>query len=138
MTSTRTFLAIVLAAALPAVAIAQPATSARPADATPPATATASGAPAAGSKYAPMTVARVLKAKDDVDVMLEGTLGRKTGHERYEFKDATGTMTVEIDEDKWPDGKPMSGQRVRLYGETEKKFLSRRIEVDVDRIEPLQ
>lgn len=142
MKSTSIVLTAVLSVAIPAAAQAQstaPAPSAETARSTAPA-----AAPAGPSSVTPASasvstsVAQVLKAKDDVHVVLEGTIVRKTRHERYEFRDASGTMTVEIDDDKWPDGKPMLEQRVRLYGETEKKFLTRRIEVDVDRIEPLK
>lgn len=83
------------------------------------------------------TAAQALKAKDDVAVVMEGTVVRKIRGEKYEFRDSTGTVTAEIDDNKWPGGQPIIGSRVRLHGEVEKAFLSGKIEIDVDRVEPL-
>ena len=70
-------------------------------------------------------------------MVMEGTVVRKIRGEKYELRDSTGTVTAEIDDDKWPGGQPIIGARVRLYGEVEKAFLSGKIEIDVDRVEPL-
>ncbi|MDY5303422.1 MAG: NirD/YgiW/YdeI family stress tolerance protein, partial [Campylobacter sp.] len=47
------------------------------------------------------TVAGALKARDDTMVTLKGNIIRQVAHEKYEFKDSTGVMIVEIDDDKW-------------------------------------
>lgn len=136
-----TLAAILAAAAVSTAASAQTTTPAAQPTApatTQPATAAPSGAASATSTQAPMTVAQVLKAKDDERVVMEGTIVRKVRHERYEFRDNSGTITIEVDDDKWPDGKPMIEQRVRLRGEVEKKVLTRRTEVEADWIEAIR
>ena len=51
---------------------------------------------------------------------------------------ASGEVTVDIDDDKWPESKPILNTRVRIHGEVERKLISRRVEVDVDRMEVLK
>ena len=53
------------------------------------------------------------------------------------FKDATGTIQVEIDDEDWPVGQSVSeSAKVRLTGEVERELTGR--EIDVDRVELLQ
>lgn len=84
------------------------------------------------------SVAQAMQAKDDAYVTLEGTVVRKISGERYEFRDASGSMTVEIDDDKWPNRQPMLNQRVRLQGEVERKLIRKTVEVEVDRVAVLK
>ena len=85
---------------------------------------------AAGSTH---TVAAAAKLPDDTKVVLEGHIVKKTGHERYEFKDASGTVTVEIDDDDWRGLTVNAQDKVRIEGEVEHKR-GRAVEIDVDRI----
>ena len=48
------------------------------------------------------TVAAALKAADDTKVMLEGEIVRKIDNGHYEFKDATGTVKIDIDKKRLP------------------------------------
>lgn len=79
------------------------------------------------------TVAAALQAADDADVVLEGHVVNRLRDDRYEFKDATGTIQVEIDDEDWPGQAVSDSTKVRLIGEVDKNFNSR--EVDVDRVE---
>ena len=80
-----------------------------------------------------MTVKEALDAKDDTFGILEGTLVKSLGDEKYEFQDATGTMTVEIDNDLRQHIQLQANQPVKLIGEVESEFMGN--EFDVDRIE---
>jgi len=79
------------------------------------------------------TVAAALEATDDTHVVLEGQIVKRLQDELYEFKDATGTIQVEIDDEDWPAQKVSENTKVRLTGEVDKDFNSH--EVDVDRVE---
>lgn len=79
------------------------------------------------------TVAAALEAADDTHVVLEGQIVKRLQDELYEFKDATGTIQVEIDDEDWPGQKVSETAKVRLTGEVDKDFNSR--EIDVDRVE---
>lgn len=75
------------------------------------------------------TVAAVSKnAYDDQWVTLRGCLTNYLGHERYEFTDATGSIEVELDDDR--DWSFVSkGQLIDIVGKVDKDFLSTTIEV---------
>jgi uncharacterized protein (TIGR00156 family) len=74
-----------------------------------------------------------LALMDDTHVVLEGQIVKRLQDELYEFKDATGTIQVEIDDEDWPAQKVSENTKVRLTGEVDKDFNSH--EVDVDRVE---
>jgi uncharacterized protein (TIGR00156 family) len=80
------------------------------------------------------TAAAAAKAADDTQVVLEGTLARQISSDTYEFRDATGSVTAEIDAEDFP-GKMDGNTRVRLHGEVDRDLRS--VEIDVKRIEIL-
>ncbi|MFF7707596.1 NirD/YgiW/YdeI family stress tolerance protein [Pseudomonas sp. NPDC007930] len=83
------------------------------------------------------TVAAAHNAPDDAPVTLQGTLVQKVKGDTYEFRDATGSIQVEIDHDKWPQGRAVNENTpVRLHGEVDKDLTSR--EIDVDRVEVVE
>ena len=45
------------------------------------------------------TISEALKMKDDSYVTIQGNIEKKLSSDKYLFRDSTGTMTVEIDED---------------------------------------
>ncbi|MOA37811.1 Bacterial OB fold (BOF) protein [compost metagenome] len=76
-------------------------------------------------------------AADDTPVVLEGTVSKRIRGEHYEFKDATGSIRVEIDDEDWPSGAQVSDStKVRLVGEVDNDRDGR--EIDVDRVELVQ
>lgn len=80
------------------------------------------------------TVSAAQAASDDTPVVLQGHIvQRLNDHERYTFKDATGTITVEIDDEDLPLVPFNEKTLVKLIGEVDRGLMSR--EIDVDRVE---
>lgn len=76
------------------------------------------------------TVAAALKAWDDTMVTLKGNIIRQIAHEKYEFKDSTGVIIVEIDDDKWYGLSVGPNDVVEIYGEVDSEIY-RKNEIDV-------
>ncbi|MBB5877460.1 MULTISPECIES: YgiW/YdeI family stress tolerance OB fold protein [Xanthomonas] len=71
--------------------------------------------------------------KDDQHVVLRGRIVSHDGGDRYTFRDASGSMKVEIDAHRLPAGRPFDDKaEVELLGEVDKDLRS--IEVDVDEV----
>ncbi|MCP8466824.1 NirD/YgiW/YdeI family stress tolerance protein [Pseudomonas sp. ZM23] len=84
------------------------------------------------------TVKQAQSAADDTPAVLEGVITKRLHGEHYEFKDATGTIQVEIDHDDWPAGASVSeSTKVRLTGEVD-HHNRKATDIDVDRVEILQ
>ncbi|MEG0862545.1 YgiW/YdeI family stress tolerance OB fold protein [Pseudomonas sp. NUPR-001] len=80
------------------------------------------------------TVAAANDAADDTPVVLQGFVVKKLNNDdKFEFKDNTGTITVEIDKEDMPPVPFNDKTKVKLTGEVEKHLMSR--EVDVDLVE---
>lgn len=81
------------------------------------------------------TVATVKQAQDmsdDAWVTMRGHIEKRVGDENYQFRDATGTMTVEIDDKRW-DGQNIGPKdNVELQGKLDKDFNS--LELDVKQV----
>ena len=75
------------------------------------------------------SVAEARSLRDDTWVVLEGNIVRQLGHERYEFRDSTGTITVDIDDKRWAGQTVTPNDRIRLEGEIDKDWNS--VEIDV-------
>ncbi|MDP9920886.1 uncharacterized protein (TIGR00156 family) [Variovorax boronicumulans] len=70
---------------------------------------------------------------DDQHARLQGRIVSHDGGERYTFEDATGRITVEIDNEEFPVGQAVSAEsRVELVGELDKGL--RKTEFEVDRV----
>ncbi|AMO79315.1 MULTISPECIES: NirD/YgiW/YdeI family stress tolerance protein [Pseudomonas] len=83
------------------------------------------------------TVKAAQAAADDTPAVLEGVITKRLHGEHYEFKDATGSMQVEIDHEDWPQGVDVSDKtKVRLTGEVDHD--RKGVEIDVDRVDVLQ
>jgi uncharacterized protein YdeI (BOF family) len=57
-------------------------------------------------------------------------LAKSLGDERYEFRDDSGTIVVEIDGDDWHGIKATPETRIELRGEVDKEWKSTEIDVD--------
>ena len=110
----------------------------------PAATPAAVAAPAAkpapsgysGPSGAPLMTAKDLltKGKDDQYVRLKGKLTSHKGDEDYEFTDASGKITVEIDADRFPQGVTVDHNTlVELTGEFDKEMFGE-AKLDVEQI----
>lgn len=87
---------------------------------------------------APMTtqsVKQALTLKDDSKVQLKGYIVKSVGDEKYQFRDNTGTITVDIDDELWMS-KPISAKTaVTIIGEIDVDYKpAKRIEVEVDQV----
>ncbi len=89
---------------------------------------------AAQPAYGKTTVSAI-KAKpvDDQKVTLEGTIVRKTGDERYLFKDETGEISVEIDDEDFPREPVDATTRIRIEGEVD-THLMKEPDIDAERV----
>lgn len=78
-----------------------------------------------------VTVTALEDLKDDTYVVLQGTITEKIGNEKYTFKDNTGTVQIEIDDDDWNGLTVKPGDVVIIEGELDKSW-TEPTEVDVD------
>jgi uncharacterized protein (TIGR00156 family) len=71
---------------------------------------------------------------NESNVRLVGQLIEKLGDEKYLFRDDSGTIVVEIDNDDWNGIEATSETRVEISGEVDREWrlLQREIEIDVD------
>ena len=79
------------------------------------------------------TVSEVLEnGKDDQYVRLIGTIKEQISKERYTFVDATGEISVEIDNDEFKA--PVNDKtRIEIRGEIEKDYMES-AEIDVEAV----
>lgn len=82
-----------------------------------------------------VTVKQALALKDDSNVELKGYVVKALGDEKYQFRDTTGTINVEIDDELW-QGKPVSAKTpITIVGEIDIDYKpTKRIEIDVDAV----
>lgn len=98
----------------------------------------AAGYTGPSSTQAVSTAAQAMEAKDDTPVVLEGQVVERLKGDTYSFRDASGTIEVEIDDDEWPAGASVDQNvRVRLTGEVDRDLGSDKVDVDVDTLEVL-
>ena len=82
-----------------------------------------------------VTVAQAKGMADDQKVILQGYIIQHQHGEKYLFKDDTGTITLDIDNDEW-NGQTISPQdKVEIHGEIDQDKSG--LEIDVDRIRKL-
>jgi uncharacterized protein (TIGR00156 family) len=89
-----------------------------------------------GAVSAASTVKAVADMRDDTRVTLEGHLVKEIRPEHYMFKDGTGEIEVEIDDEDFRGAKITPETKVRLVGEVDKDWTS--TTVDVDLVEVVQ
>jgi len=74
------------------------------------------------------TVANAKEMEDDVRVTLEGFIVEKVDKETYLFKDDTGEIDVEIQDDLWEDMEMDPESKVMIRGEIDKEDDSVKLE----------
>jgi uncharacterized protein (TIGR00156 family) len=82
------------------------------------------------------TVEQALKMKDDTFVTLQGKIEQRIGDEEYLFRDNTGIITVEIDDDKWGGLVVNPEDSIEIKGEVDKGW--RKTEIDVSEIKKIK
>lgn len=82
------------------------------------------------------TVKQALKAKDNTPVKLHGQVVKSIGDEKYQFRDKTGTIIINVDDELW-QGHPISPTiNVGLVGEVDIDFKpSKHVEIDVEQVQ---
>lgn len=82
------------------------------------------------------TVKEALTLKNDTKVKLKGYVVKSTGDEKYQFRDSTGSITVDIDDELW-QGKAISAKTpVVIIGEVDIDYKpAKRVEIDVDAVQ---
>ena len=71
---------------------------------------------------APTTVKQALTLNDDAMVVLTGKIVNNLGDEKYTFKDSTGEITIEIDDEDWRGIKVTPDNTLEIVGEVDKEF----------------
>ena len=79
---------------------------------------------------APSRDAEALKLNDDTPVVLVGQIEKSLGDEKYLFKDASGSVTVEIDNEDWRGVTVTPKDTIVIQGEIDKDFFKTEIDVD--------
>ncbi|WP_330217354.1 NirD/YgiW/YdeI family stress tolerance protein [Photobacterium kishitanii] len=67
---------------------------------------------------------------DDTPVTLTGNITSSLGGDHYTFTDGTGSITVEIDHDKWFGVQVTPQTKITIHGEIDKEFNHTAIDVD--------
>ena len=77
------------------------------------------------------TVAEALKLSDEAYVTLTGKIVNSLGDEKYTFRDETGDVVVEIDDEDWRGIKVTPENTITINGEVDKEmFEPTKIDVD--------
>lgn len=79
------------------------------------------------------TVAEALKLSDESQVSLTGKIINSLGDEKYTFKDETGEVVIEIDDEDWNGVKVTPENTITINGEVDKEMLEP-TKIDVDSI----
>ncbi|VDH00647.1 Uncharacterized conserved protein [Helicobacter pametensis] len=83
-----------------------------------------------------VSVSALRSVPDDSYVILEGYIERQVRHEHYIFRDASGRIEVEIDDDVWRGLNVTPRDKVRIEAEIDQEW--RRTEVDVKAVTRIQ
>lgn len=78
------------------------------------------------------TVESAKSLRDDAWVTLSGNIVERISDDTYSFKDATGTINVDIDQKRWKGLSVGPQDKVEIQGEVDKDWNS--VEIDVKEI----
>ena len=85
----------------------------------------------------PVTVAKAKTLKDETGVSLTGSIVRHVAGDEFEFKDVTGSIMLDIDDDLWQPMQLKAGDRIRVMGEVD-THRSKPTDIEVIKIERLK
>lgn len=72
---------------------------------------------------------------DDSYVQLKGYVVKSLGDEKYQFRDSTGSMTVDIDDELWQGQAISATTLITIQGEVDIDYKPmKRVEIDVDAV----
>jgi uncharacterized protein (TIGR00156 family) len=83
------------------------------------------------------TVEEAKKLRDDTPIQLQGQIVRALGDEKYVFRDSSGEIVVEIDDDAWRGVTIGPDDRVEIRGEIDKDIPGFPVEIEVDAVKKL-
>ncbi len=86
-----------------------------------------------GPGLAVSTAAEAAKMGDDQPVVLQGKIKQSLGNEKYLFQDASGEITIEIDDDDWRGLSVGPEDTIEISGEVDKELFD--VKVDVDTVQ---
>jgi uncharacterized protein (TIGR00156 family) len=66
-----------------------------------------------------VTVSKVKTLTDESGVTLTGTIVKHITGDHFEFKDATGSIVIDVDDDLWKPIQLKAGDKVRVVGEVD-------------------
>ncbi len=96
---------------------------------------TASAGFSGPSKNHAATVAEALEMPDESYVILQGYIESSLGNEEYMFKDNSGSIKIEIDDDDWNGLNVNPNNKVEIQGEVDTHMMKPAdIEVDMIRL----
>jgi uncharacterized protein (TIGR00156 family) len=81
-------------------------------------------------------VVSALNASDDAQIELTGNIISSIGHDDYIFRDATGEIKVEIDDNLWQGNTVTPETQVIIRGEVDKNWSE--VTIDADHIQVVQ
>ncbi|QIW16510.1 hypothetical protein A4G20_09255 [Pasteurellaceae bacterium RH1A] len=76
------------------------------------------------------TVKQAKAARDDAPVSLSGYIVKQYDEDTYLFKDSTGSIRVEIDNEDWRGVTASPKTKIKLYGSVDKDRKGTTIDVD--------
>jgi uncharacterized protein (TIGR00156 family) len=74
-----------------------------------------------------------MELPEDTDVKVRGYIVRSLGDEKYEFRDDSGTIVVEIDDDDWGGLEVTPDAHVEITGEIEEERNGNELDVETIR-----
>ena len=77
-----------------------------------------------------VTVKQVNEMRDDIPVIVQGKILQRIGDDMFLFEDATGSISVEIDDDSWRGQTITPSDTVKLYGDVDRGIFKTEIDVD--------
>lgn len=82
------------------------------------------------------TAAAAVQGSDEMSVVLDGHIVERLGYESYLFRDQTGEIRLDVDEEAWRGQAVGPETAVRLYGEVDRSSFGLDIWVKrIDRVE---
>ena len=84
------------------------------------------------NQAAHITIKEALNMGDEAKVVLQGNIVNSLGDEKYTFRDETGDIVVEIDDEDWRGINVTPENVLEISGEVDKDFMETpKIDVDV-------
>ena len=84
-----------------------------------------------------VSVAKAKTLKDETGVTLTGKIVKHIAEDDFEFKDATGSIVLDIDDDLWQPMQLKAGDKVKVIGEVD-THRNKPTDIDVIRIERIK